>query len=122
LLLLGLIEVQLIGQAGDAAGEFLGLDAEVPEAGNGVGMAVIGAAGPRAWTAKGLAASGARAAGVVIQLPVIGVAESLAVGLLLLVPQVEPGDLLPVGGLLLLPPQRGAGGWRSGEGKLAGPA
>ena len=78
--------------------------------GTGVGMAVIGAAGPRAWTAKGLAASGARAAGVVIQLPVIGVAESLAVGLPLLVPQIEPGDLLPVGGLLLLPPQRGAGG------------
>jgi hypothetical protein len=32
LLLLGLIEVQLISQAGDAGGELLGLDAEVPEA------------------------------------------------------------------------------------------
>jgi hypothetical protein len=49
-------------------------------------------------------------AGVVIQLPMIGVADALAVGLSLLVPQVEPGDPLPVGGWVLLPPQRGAGG------------
>jgi LysM repeat protein len=49
-------------------------------------------------------------AGVTIQLPVIGVADALAVGLQLLVPQVDPGDLLPVGGWLLLPPQRGVGG------------
>ena len=49
-------------------------------------------------------------AGVVIQLPAIGVADALAVGLLLLVPQVEPGDGLPVGGWVLLPPQRGVGG------------
>jgi hypothetical protein len=33
LLLLGLIGLQLISQAGDAGGELLGLDAEVPEAG-----------------------------------------------------------------------------------------
>ena len=49
-------------------------------------------------------------AGVTIQLPVIGVADELAVGLPLLVPQVEPGDPLPVGGWVLLPPQRGVGG------------
>jgi LysM repeat protein len=49
-------------------------------------------------------------AGVVIQLPAIGVADELAVGLLLLVPQVEPDDPLPVGGRVLLPPQRGLGG------------
>jgi LysM repeat protein len=49
-------------------------------------------------------------AGVVIQLPAIGVAEALAVGLPLLVPQVEPVDPLLVGGWVLLPPQRGAGG------------
>ena len=49
-------------------------------------------------------------AGVVIQLPVIGVADALAVWMELLVPQVEPGDLLPVGGWVLLPPQRGVGG------------
>ena len=49
-------------------------------------------------------------AGVTIQLPVIGVADELALGLPLLVPQVEPGDPLPVGGWLLLPPQRGVGG------------
>ena len=49
-------------------------------------------------------------AGVVMQLPVIGVADSLAVGLPLLVPKVEPGDLLPQGGWVLLPPQRGVGG------------
>ena len=47
--------------------------------------------------------------GVVIQLPVIGVADELAVGLPLLVPQVEPGDPLPVGGWVLLP-SRGGGG------------
>ena len=49
-------------------------------------------------------------AGVVIQLPTIGVADALAVGLPLLVPQVEPGDPLPLGGWVLLPPQRGVGG------------
>ena len=49
-------------------------------------------------------------AGVVIQLPAIGVADELAVGLPLLVPQVEPGDPLPVSGWVLLPPQRGVGG------------
>ena len=49
-------------------------------------------------------------AGVVIQLPAIGVADALAVGLPLLVPQVELGDPLPVGGWVLLPPQRGLGG------------
>ncbi len=49
-------------------------------------------------------------AGVVIQLPAIGVAYALAVGLPLLVPLVEPGDPLPVGGWVLVPPQRGAGG------------
>jgi len=49
-------------------------------------------------------------AGVVIQLPAIGVADALAVGRPLLVPQVEPGDPLPVGGWVLLPPQRGVGG------------
>ena len=51
-------------------------------------------------------------AGVVIQLPAIGVAYALAVGLPLplLVPLVEPGDPLPVGGWVLLPPQRGVGG------------
>jgi LysM repeat protein len=49
-------------------------------------------------------------AGVVIQLPAIGVAADLAVGLPLLMPQVEPGDPLPVGGWVLLPPQRGVGG------------
>ena len=36
LLLLGLIGLQLISQAGDAGGELLGLDAEVPEAGSGL--------------------------------------------------------------------------------------
>ena len=45
-----------------------------------------------------------------IKLPVIGVADALAVGLPLLVLQVEPDDLLPVGGWVLLPPQRGVGG------------
>jgi LysM repeat protein len=49
-------------------------------------------------------------AGVVIQLPAIGVADVLAVGMHLLVPLVEPGDPLPVGGWVLLPPQRGVGG------------
>ena len=49
-------------------------------------------------------------AGVVMQLPVIGVADPLAVGLLLLVPQVEPADPLPLGGWVLLPIQRGVGG------------
>jgi LysM repeat protein len=49
-------------------------------------------------------------AGVVIQLPAIGVADSLAVGLSLLVPQVEPGNPLPVGCWVMLPPQRGVGG------------
>ena len=49
-------------------------------------------------------------AGVVIQLPAIGVADVLAVGMHLLVPKVEPGDPLPVGGWVLLPPQRGVGG------------
>jgi LysM repeat protein len=49
-------------------------------------------------------------AGVVIQLPAIGVADALTVGLPLLVPQVEPGALLPLGGWVLLPPQRGVGG------------
>ena len=49
-------------------------------------------------------------AGVVIQLPAIGVADALAVGMVLLVPQVEPGDPLPLGGWVLLPPQRGVGG------------
>ena len=48
-------------------------------------------------------------AGVVIQLPAIGVADALAVGLPLLVPLVEPGDPLPVGSWVLLPP-RGVGG------------
>ena len=48
-------------------------------------------------------------AGVVIQLPAIGVADALALGLPLLVPQVEPGDPLPEGGWVLLPP-RGVGG------------
>ena len=48
-------------------------------------------------------------AGVTIQLPMIGVADALAVGLPLLVPQFEPGDLLSVGGWVLLPP-RGVGG------------
>ena len=55
-------------------------------------------------------ASAPLSAGVTIQLPVIGVADELAVGLPLLVPKVEPGDLLPVGGWVLLPPQRGVGG------------
>ena len=50
-------------------------------------------------------------AGVTIQLPVIGVADELAVGLHLLVPQVEPGDPLQVGGWVLLPPQRAVGGF-----------
>ena len=45
-----------------------------------------------------------------IQLPAIGVADSLAVGLPFLVPKVEPDDLLPLGGWVLLPPQRGVGG------------
>jgi hypothetical protein len=49
-------------------------------------------------------------AGVVIQLPAIGVADALAVGMALQVPQVEPGDPLPLGGWVLLPPQRGVGG------------
>jgi hypothetical protein len=49
-------------------------------------------------------------AGVTIQLPVIGVADELAVGLHLLVPQVEPGDPLLLGGWVLLPTQRGVGG------------
>ena len=49
-------------------------------------------------------------AGVVMQLPVIVVADPLAVGLLLLVPQVEPADPLPLGGWVLLPIQRGVGG------------
>ena len=49
-------------------------------------------------------------AGVVIQLPAIGVADALALGLPLLVPKVEPGDPLLVGGWVLLPPQRGVGG------------
>ena len=49
-------------------------------------------------------------AGVTIQLPVIGVADAVAVGLPLLVPLVEPGDPLPLGGWVLLPPQRGVGG------------
>ena len=49
-------------------------------------------------------------AGVVIQLPAIGMADELAVGLPLLVPQVEPRDPLPVGGWVLVPPQRGVGG------------
>ena len=48
-------------------------------------------------------------AGVVTQLPAIGVADALAVGLPLLVPQVEPDDPLLVGGWVLLPP-RGVGG------------
>jgi len=48
-------------------------------------------------------------AGVVIQLPAIGVADALAVGMALQVPQVEAGDPLPVGGWVLLPPQRGVG-------------
>ena len=49
-------------------------------------------------------------AGVLIQLPAIGVADALAVGMALQVPQVEPGDPLPVGGWVLLPPMRGVGG------------
>jgi LysM repeat protein len=49
-------------------------------------------------------------AGVVIQLPAIGVADALAVGMALQVPQVEPGDPLTLGGWVLLPPQRGVGG------------
>ena len=49
-------------------------------------------------------------AGVVIQLPAIGVADALVVGMALQVPQVEPGDLLLLGGWVLLPPQRGVGG------------
>jgi LysM repeat protein len=49
-------------------------------------------------------------AGVLIQLPAIGVADALTVGMALQVPQVEPGDSLLVGGWLLLPPQRGVGG------------
>jgi len=49
-------------------------------------------------------------AGVVIQLPAIGVADALVVGMALQVPQVEPGDPLPVGSWVLLPPQRGVGG------------
>jgi len=49
-------------------------------------------------------------AGVVIQLPAIGVADELAVSLPLLVPKVEPGDVLPLGGWVLLPPQRVVGG------------
>jgi len=49
-------------------------------------------------------------AGVVIQLPVIGVAAALPPGMALLLPQVEPGDLLLLGGWVLLPPQRGVGG------------
>jgi LysM repeat protein len=55
-------------------------------------------------------ASGVLPAGVVIQLPAIGVADELAVGLPLLVPKVEPGDVLPLGGWVLLPPQRVVGG------------
>jgi len=50
-------------------------------------------------------------AGVTIQLPVIGVADVLAVGMALQVPQLEPGDLLPLGGWVLLPPHRGVGGF-----------
>jgi LysM repeat protein len=49
-------------------------------------------------------------AGVVIQLPAIGVADALAVGMALQVPGVEPSDPLPVGGWVLLPPRRGVGG------------
>jgi LysM repeat protein len=49
-------------------------------------------------------------AGVVIQLPAIGVADALAVGMPLLVPQVEPGDVLPGGGGVGPPPPRGGGG------------
>ena len=49
-------------------------------------------------------------AGVVIELPAIGLADALAVGLPLLVPQVEPGDPLPLGGWVMLTPQRGVGG------------
>ena len=49
-------------------------------------------------------------AGVVIQLPAIGVADALAVGLPLLVPQVEPTDPLPLGDWVLLPPKQGLGG------------
>ena len=45
-----------------------------------------------------------------IQLPAIGVADSLAVGLPFLVPKVEPDDPLQVGGWVMLPPQRGVGG------------
>ncbi len=48
-------------------------------------------------------------AGVTIQLPAIGVADSLAVGMELLVPLVEPGDPLSLGGWVLLPPQRVVG-------------
>jgi hypothetical protein len=55
-------------------------------------------------------ASAPLSAGVLIQLPVIGVADALAVGMALQVPQVEPDDPLPVGGWVLLPPQRGVGG------------
>jgi hypothetical protein len=55
-------------------------------------------------------AAAALPAGVVIQLPAIGVADVLAVGMALQVPQVEPGDPLPLGGWVLLPPQRGGGG------------
>jgi hypothetical protein len=52
----------------------------------------------------------------VIQLPAIGVADTLAVVCQpLLVPQFEPADPLPVAGWVLLPPQRGVGGWRSCE-------
>ncbi len=50
------------------------------------------------------------AAGVVIQLPAIGVADALAVGMALQVPQVEAGDPLHVGGWVLLPPQWGVSG------------
>ena len=48
-------------------------------------------------------------AGVTIQLPAIGVADSLAVGMELLVPLVEPGDPLSLGGWVLLLPQRVVG-------------
>ena len=61
-------------------------------------------------------------AGVVMQLPVIVVADPLAVGLLLLVPQVEPADPLPLGGWVLLPIQRGVGGVAEVGGERAGPA
>ena len=54
-------------------------------------------------------ASAALPAGVTIQLPAIGVADSLAVGMELLVPLVEPGDPLSLGGWVLLLPQRVVG-------------